>query len=58
VVETLSDDVGQAIVEGQVQRNFGILREKSRNSRAEKKIRRITRKKLINVALCLVFPLR
>ena len=39
-IETLSDDVGQSLVEGQVQRNFGILREKPRNSRAEKNIRR------------------
>ena len=26
-IETLSDDVGQNIIEGQVQRNLGILRE-------------------------------
>src|SRR5258708_2678221 len=35
-IETLSDDVGQSIVEGQVQRNLRILREKSRNSRGQK----------------------
>src|SRR6476660_1785914 len=39
-IETLSDDVGQRFVEGQVQRNFGILREKPRNSRTEKNIGR------------------
>jgi len=46
-IETLSDDFGQSIVEGQVQRNLRILREKSRNSRVQKKIagwrRRVTR---------------
>jgi len=36
-IETLGDDVGERLVEGQVQRNFRILREKSRNSRVEKK---------------------
>ena len=31
-IETLGDDVGERLVEGQVQRNFGILREKPRDS--------------------------
>ena len=37
-IETFGDDVGERLVEGQVQRNFRILREKSRNSRVQKKI--------------------
>ena len=36
-IETLGDDVGQRLVEGQVQRNFRVLREKSQNSGAQKK---------------------
>ena len=36
-IETLGDDVGERLVEGQVQRNFGILREKLRDSRGQKK---------------------
>src|SRR5262245_13178726 len=35
---TRGDDVGQRLVEGQVQRNFRVLREKSQNSGAQKKI--------------------